>query len=182
MDKNKILDITEDAMQCLDELSFNHCVNVGNTALLVEKALGLNDTTLSSAAFVHDIGKQYIAPMVLYKKGRLTPLEREIVDYHAFYGYKLLSDRGVDMEICYIVLYHHGIDVKTTHDVKPCLDKKVIAYSRMLHTIDIYCALTENRPFRGALTPKEAISVMEEEPSTLHLPTFEVLKELAKKN
>ena len=65
---------------------------------------------LITAARIHDIGKHYIPDEILTAPHKLTAEEREIIDWHAYYGYELAKEQGYSDTVCKMVLYHHGAD------------------------------------------------------------------------
>lgn len=162
-------------LELLDKQTLNHSLRVRNIANSVVKNFGFNDDLLSQAALVHDIGKIYISSKILNKPSKLTMLERNIVNLHSYYGYRLLKDLGVSDEICYIVLYHHGTNVMALEDIPRCEDKLVKDYASILHTIDSYEALVSERVFRKKYTQEEALAILHSEKEHQN----EVLKFLA---
>lgn len=151
------------ALQQLDSQTLSHSIRTNNIAEEVEHELNDSSHLLSDAALVHDIGKIYISSLILNKVEKLTVLERQIINLHSYYSYKILSEMNVDKKICKIVLYHHGTSPLTLEQVPRCEDIEVLKYAKMLHTIDVYEALTRSRIYRNAFTQEEAIAIMEKE-------------------
>lgn len=150
-------------LDTLDKQTLNHCIRVGNIAEIISDELQLPNDLLKKAAIVHDIGKIYITQNILTKPSQLTTLERNIINLHAYYSYKILKELGVENDVCYTVLYHHGTNVLTLENIPRCEDKQILEYSRMLHTIDSYEALISDRVYRHKFTREEAISIMQTE-------------------
>lgn len=114
---------------------------------------------IKTAALLHDIGKLYVPKELLMKPGSLTPLERIIVNAHAFYGYKILSEKGFPERVCCMVLMHHGEnDTTDVFRTKSDLlnDETVIKGAEIISCCDIYDATTTDRPYRKALTQEKA--------------------------
>ena len=70
---------------------------------------------------------------------------------------------NINDKICKIVLYHHGMNPLTLEPIPRCEDKEILKYAKMLHTIDVYEALTSSRIYRNSFSQKEAINIMEKE-------------------
>lgn len=150
-------------LQQLDNQTLSHSTRVNNIAESIEYALHLPGHDLSDAGLVHDIGKLYISSLILNKVEILTTLERQIINLHSYYSYKILKDLNVNDRVCNIVLYHHGIKPLTLENIPRCEDIEVLKYAKMLHTIDTYEALTSSRIYRNAFSQEEALSIMKKE-------------------
>lgn len=162
-------------MQLLDAVSFNHSYRVREISKDAENFFEHDDTILSKAAFVHDIGKIYISTKILDKKGALSQVEKSIVDLHPYISYQVLKELGVYEGICRIALYHHGINPPHLSVIGDYDNKKMLHYAEMLRTIDSFEALTTDRSYRRGFSPKEAIHIMKGE-SFHDAKTLEFLK------
>lgn len=147
-------------MNQLDSTTYNHSVRVMMIAAEVEEYLKITDHKLIAAALFHDVGKLYIPYNILDKNSRLTHLEREIIDLHPYIGYCILTELGIDEDICRIVLYHHGPRPLTIRDVGYYDKKEIYEYANILHTIDAFEALTSDRPYHRGLPVKEALDIL----------------------
>ena len=145
-----------EALGMMDDDLLSHCMQTKSLASLVCKSLDLDRNILETAAVVHDIGKIYVPASIMRKPAGLNSIEREIIDLHAYIGYRILMELEIDSMICNVVLYHHGRDkpwIKPT----PEITDDVKLYADALRTIDAYDALTSDRPFREKVTPEDAI-------------------------
>ena len=113
-----------------------------------------------NAALLHDIGKIYIPHSILDKNGRLTKLEREMIDLHPYLGYVILSDLGVNEDICRIVLYHHGFSPLCIRELSHYDSSLIYQKASILRTIDSFEALTSDRAYHRGLPSKEVIDVL----------------------
>ena len=157
---------TEDvytALQQVDSQTLSHSIRANNIAEEIEHELNDSKHLLSDAALVHDIGKLYISSAILNKLKQLTTLERQIINYHSYYGYEILKNMNVDEKICKIVLYHHGVNPPVLNSIPGCEDKQIFVYARMLHTIDVYEALTSKRVYRNSYSREDALKLIENE-------------------
>lgn len=149
-------------LQMMDRALISHCLQTADLAEMVSKGMELDTKLLKVAATVHDIGKIYVAPLILNKEGKLSESEREAVDLHAYYGYRILKEMNVDNRVCNIVIYHHGRDKPALRE-KPAYTEEVALYAGIIRTVDAYDALTSDRPYRVGYSPAEAISMMKSE-------------------
>ena len=145
----------------LDDETREHCVRTAIKVkdIVIPMQMSTVDTQkMIVAAYLHDIGKYYIQEKVLKKPGKLTDLERSIVDMHSYYGYMHLKDIGIDDEICQLVLLHHGI-FKPRPGIE-LTNEKIIFLSAILRTADAYDALTSERTYHEAKTNEEALEIL----------------------
>lgn len=96
---------------------------------------------LVEAALLHDIGKIFIPPKILNKKGKLNPSERRIVETHNRLSYEILTTTRLNPKVAQLAYEHHNYDKK----VKPNDENQVLTMS------DIYSALKEDRPYKKAM-------------------------------
>lgn len=148
-------------MEKLDFVTYSHSCRVWQMAAGIEESMGMGDGVLSASAFVHDIGKYYIPASILDKRGSLTPLEREIIDLHPYIGYCILDGAGVCEEVKHTVLCHHGMQPKTLKPL-PAWQGRVEELAGMLKTLDVFEALTADRPYRRGITKEQAYAFMEQ--------------------
>lgn len=148
----------------VDAFTYNHSVRVCEMAQLVESELKLTGHSLSEAGLLHDIGKYYISGNILQKRGKLTKLERNFIDAHAFFSYDTLCRFGMPHEICEIALYHHTTTPYLFNVKLPvCEDQHIEYLARIIKTIDIYEAITSDRPYHRGLSEKTAAQCFEDD-------------------
>lgn len=146
----------------LDVSTYNHSLRVCDICKLVETELNFKDKTLSQAGLLHDVGKYYISQNILDKKGTLTSAERRFIDAHAFLSYDTLKQFNIADNICDIVLYHHSLKpVLFDYDIKSCDNTMIKELAIILKTIDVFEAITSDRPYHRGVTTDAAIKHIE---------------------
>jgi HD-GYP domain-containing protein (c-di-GMP phosphodiesterase class II) len=111
------------------------------------------------AADLHDLGKIMISNEILDKNGPLNQHEINVIQSHVFYTRKALETITGFEEITEWAANHHE---KLNGKGYPYgLDASRLDFnSRLLACIDIYQALTEDRPYRKALSHCQAIGIL----------------------
>ena len=111
------------------------------------------------AADLHDLGKLAVPNEILDKPGRLDRREFQVIQSHPFYTRKVLEMIGGFEEIAEWASNHHE---KLDGSGYPCgfSEEKLDFNSRILACVDIYQALTEDRPYRRGLSHREAVKIM----------------------
>ena len=166
--KEEYPDIPDDVWNMLiqtDAYTYNHSLRVCEICQLVEKKLNLSTKILSEAGLLHDIGKYYYSQRVLGKPHLLNELERDIVNSHSFVSYYILKNFGFPENICDIVLHHHSakpVYFKTVFS--ECVNKENERYASILKTIDIFEAITTDRPYHRGFSIESAIKMLRDIP------------------
>jgi HD-GYP domain-containing protein (c-di-GMP phosphodiesterase class II) len=148
-----------------DYLTYTHSVHV--SAFLVagsKELLGITDRTMLQrvgyGGMLHDIGKSQIPEEILLKPGELTDSEFELVKEHPLLGAKLIEGhRKVPATAASIVRSHHErFDGNGYPD--GLVGEHVRPVARLAKIIDVYDALTTDRPYASARSPYDALRVM----------------------
>ena len=98
---------------------------------------------------------------MLAKPGKLTPLERKVIQNHPVVGARMLLQSPDPMELAAVVAYEHHIMLDGGG--YPSLgDARGAQYaSRLVHVCDVYDALRTNRPYRQAWESERAMAYIE---------------------
>lgn len=143
-----------DAVNAKDAYTQGHCERVSRYAHRAARTLGLStdDTRVACyAALLHDVGKIGVSDHVLNKPGPLTDDERALVQTHARIGYDLLMALPALREIANAVLHHHERYDGQGYPAGLAGDDIPIA-SRIVATIDAYCAMIDERSYKKAFS------------------------------
>src|ERR1019366_5321397 len=117
---------------------------------------------LRQGGIIHDIGKVAVPDHILLKPGPLTPEERKIMEQHTVVGERICSPLKSFRLVLPIIRHHHEkLDGSGYPD--GFKGEGIPLTARILQTVDIYDALTTDRPYRKALTPQEGFAQMREE-------------------
>ncbi len=119
---------------------------------------------LSWGAYLHDIGKVGIPDAVLLKAGKLSDAEWEIMRQHVLIGEQICQPLQTMRGVTPIIRHHHerwdgsGYPDRLKGDEIPFL-------AQVFQLIDIYDALTHERPYKPAFSPQESLEIMMQETS-----------------
>jgi diguanylate cyclase (GGDEF)-like protein len=132
---------------------------VGELAARVAVGLGVDAEEVELvwlAGSLHDLGKLAIPEDILRKHGPLTPGERATLEGHAELGSSMLAEAGAEPIARWVRHHHERWDGEGYPDGIPGRDIPLVA--RILFAADAYEAMTSPRPYRAALSPREALS------------------------
>ncbi|MEM7554735.1 MAG: two-component system response regulator [Cyanobacteria bacterium P01_A01_bin.84] len=113
-------------------------------------------------AYLHDIGKVGIPDAVLLKRGKLTPQEWEIMRKHVLIGEEICMPLRSMRGVIPIIRHHHERWDGSGYPDK-LREEEIPQLAQIFQIIDIYDALTSERPYKPAFTPEKAIEIMQEE-------------------
>lgn len=111
------------------------------------------------AALLHDIGKAFVAQQILSKKGRLVPLEWEIMKRHPLHGLAMLFETDIPDFAKKAVLQHHE-DFKGGGYPMGVAGPAISILARVLRIIDVFDAMTSRRPYKDPVPPMNAVQIM----------------------
>lgn len=116
-------------------------------------------TTLRRAALVHDLGMHGLPATIIDEPGPLTAAGSERMRMHAYYTERMLARPPALARIgALAALANERLDGSGYH--RGLSGAGISASGRILAAADSYQAMSEPRPYRGALSPKAATDVL----------------------
>jgi putative two-component system response regulator len=117
---------------------------------------------LNRGGVLHDVGKIAIPDSILLKKGPLTPEEMAIMKEHTIIGDRIC--RGLKSFALVIpIIRHHHEKFNGTGYPDGLKGQAIPITARILQIVDIYDALTTERPYMPAWSPEKSLGMMAEE-------------------
>ncbi|HLO85995.1 MAG TPA: HD domain-containing phosphohydrolase [Nostocaceae cyanobacterium] len=153
------------AVESRDPDTGDHCERLVRLGQAFGRYLNLSPQQMCDlkwGSYLHDIGKVGIPDAVLLKKGKLTPAEWEIMQRHVIIGEEICRPLSSLQGVIPIIRHHHerwdgsGYPDQLQGDEIPYL-------AQVFQVMDIYDALTSERPYKKAFTPQEAIAILQQE-------------------
>jgi HD-GYP domain-containing protein (c-di-GMP phosphodiesterase class II) len=118
-------------------------------------------TSFYLAATLHDIGKLAVDVNILEKPGRLTSSEYSAIKEHAWHSYRLLRDiDGFQRMNDWASRHHEKLDGSGYPFGLTAIDLGF--EERLMACLDIYQALTEERPYKKSMSHGEVIAILGE--------------------
>jgi putative two-component system response regulator len=152
-------------VEARDTYTGGHCERMAAYAATLGIHLGLASDevgALRRGGYLHDIGKVAIPDSVLQKAGPLTADEFEIVKQHTTIGDRLCGNLRLLRMVRPIVRCHHErADGSGYPDGLAGEDIPLLA--QIMGVVDVYDALTTDRPYRPALPSEDACATLEQE-------------------
>ena len=147
-----------------DRETEGHSRRVTEMTLEIARRMGVREEDLihiRRGALLHDIGKLGIPDSILLKPGKLTEEEWEIMKKHPVHAYEMLS------KIAYL---RPALDIPYCHHEKwdgsgyprGLKGEEIPLPARIFAVVDVFDALTSDRPYRKAWSREEAIAYIKE--------------------
>src|SRR2546428_3082327 len=148
-----------------DPSTEEHCERLSAYSAQLGGRIGLADDqilALRRAGIVHDIGKVAVPDAILLKPSRLTPEEFRIVQEHPVVGERICAPLK-SFRLLLPIIRHHHEKLNGSGYPDGLKGEEIPVTARVLQIVDVYDALTTQRPYKLALSRAEALEIMEEE-------------------
>ncbi|MDO8795397.1 MAG: response regulator [Vicinamibacterales bacterium] len=140
-------------IEARDRTTDGHCQRLAEYASAFGRSLGLDEDDVAAikrGGFLHDVGKVGIPDAVLLKPGRLTHEEYELMKQHTIVGDRLCGEMRALRKVRPIVRHHHErLDGSGYPD--GLRDEAIPLLAQIMGIVDVFDALTTERPYKVAL-------------------------------
>jgi PAS domain S-box-containing protein len=153
------------ALDMRDSLTEGHTKRVTDIAMLLARTMGMGEADLvhmRRGIMLHDMGKMGIPDTILLKPGPLNEEEWKVMRRHPQYAYEMLAP---------IAYLRPALDIPGSHHEKwdgtgyprGLKGEQIPLAARIFTVVDVYDALTSDRPYRKAWSKEHAIEYILEE-------------------
>ena len=146
-----------------DDLTYAHSMNSALLAGAFAEWSSMPEEdrkNLILTGFYYDIGKLKLPNEILWRPGKLTDKEFEIVKRHTTIGWAMVGNAGLDPRIQETILTHHERMDGSGYPNNAKGDE-ICLYARYIGIIDTYTAMASPRPHRAAFTPLQILEHFE---------------------
>ncbi len=153
------------ALDLRDEETEEHSQRVTELTLLIAQKMGIKDKELvhvKRGALLHDIGKISVPDSILLKPGPLTEEEWKVMRKHPSHAYEMLS-RIEYLRLALDIPYCHHEKWDGTGYPRGLKDKEIPLPARIFAVVDVYDALTSDRPYRKAWSEEDALDLIKKD-------------------
>jgi len=162
-EKSKLIDMLLTALSERDYVSQGHVERLVLMAECMSDALDLQDVqkrNLVLLAKVHDLGKIGISDKILFKPGKLSKEEYELMKQHVKIGFNIANRSKELINIATLILHHHEHWDGQGYP-EGLSGGQIPLECRILGVIDAYDAMTNTRPYQKGKTKEEAVMEIE---------------------
>jgi len=152
------------ALDLRDHETEGHTQRVTDLTINLARRMNLQDEQLlhiRRGALLHDIGKMGIPDNILLKQGELTSAEWEIMRKHPALAYKMLKPIRY-LQYALDIPYAHHERWNGSGYPRGLKGEDIPLAARIFAVVDVYDALTSNRPYRGAWSKDKTLTYIQE--------------------
>jgi response regulator RpfG family c-di-GMP phosphodiesterase len=157
-----------DALELRDQETEGHSERVTELTLKMARHMGISEEQIIHiyrGSLLHDIGKMGVSDTILLKPGPLTEREWEIMHHHPIYAYDMLTPIAYLKPALNIPYCHHEKYDGSGYP-RGLKGEAIPLEARIFAVIDVFDALTSDRPYRKAWSRKEALEYIKKESGT----------------
>ncbi len=153
------------AMDLRDKETEGHTLRVTEMTIALSNAMGINKKEIlhiKRGALLHDIGKMGVPDYILFKEGELTDEEWVLMRRHPQFAYEMLRpikylQQSLDIPYC----HHEKWD--GTGYPRGLQNEQIPLVARIFAVIDVWDAVTIDRPYRKAWTKQKALKYIRDQ-------------------
>jgi len=122
--------------------------------------LGLKKETVKEmalGALLHDVGSAKVSTAILEKNGKLTANEMSVVKKHVMWGVEIAKREGFSGTIIMDMLINHHERIDGSGYPRGIKDDKVSKLARITAIIDVYDAMTGDKPYKDGDLPQAVL-------------------------
>lgn len=149
-----------------ERYTYQHSVNVSVLLMRFARSIGLPEKAvrmMGLAGLLHDVGKSQIPDAILCKNGPLTDEEFDEIRQHPAIGARMLEEEGGVNRVCIEIArgHHERMDGLGYPDARN--KDSLSQFVRMSTVVDVYDAITAERPYSGGKHPTAGLAVIARE-------------------
>ena len=153
------------SIEARDPSTEGHCERLADSGVALGRKLGLAEEELQAlrlGGYLHDLGKLVFPDAILLKPGPLTAAEREVVRKHPIVGEEICQPLRSLRSVLPIIRHHHE-RLNGSGYPDSLRGEAIPLTARILQVVDVFDALTTDRPYRRALPWATALGVLKDE-------------------
>lgn len=152
-----------------DKWIHNHVVRVSKLSRVLASKLDFDEdeiTKIELASSIHDVGKLVVPDNILNKPGKLDVEEFETIKKHTTTGFHLFEALDTSfLEIIKNIIRHHHEWWNGNGYPDNLIGERIPVEARLVAIIDVFDALTSERPYKKAWTVEKAVEYIEKQSS-----------------
>lgn len=162
---DSILEGWSRALEIKDPYTNGHAQRCADLTVKMAMAIGLKGQDLVHVyrgAIIHDIGKIGIPDHILLKEGPLTDKEMNVIRQHPQWGFEMLEPIPF-LQPALPIAYSHHEKWDGSGYPQGLSGANIPLIARLFCIVDVYDALSSDRPYRSAWQPKDIDNYIQEQ-------------------
>jgi putative two-component system response regulator len=152
-------------IEAKDRGTEGHCERLSAYSARLADLLGLPEEqrqALVMGGILHDLGKVAVPDSILLKPGPLSEDEFAVIRQHPVIGEQICAPMKSFRSVLPIIRHHHE-RMNGSGYPDGLSGEQIPLSARIVQVVDVYDALTTDRPYRQALSPEHALTIMHDE-------------------
>jgi PAS domain S-box-containing protein len=154
------------ALDLRDKETEGHAQRVTEKTLELARLMGIHHDELvhiRRGALLHDIGKMGVPDEILLKAGKLNEQEWELMKQHPTFAFEMLSPIHYLKSAAIDIPYCHHEKWDGTGYPRGLKGEQIPIAARIFAVVDVWDAITSDRPYRSAWTKENALEYLREQ-------------------
>jgi HD-GYP domain-containing protein (c-di-GMP phosphodiesterase class II) len=150
------------ALELRDKETKGHSDRVIELTIQLAVEMGIHGEALTNirrGALLHDIGKMGIPDAILHKEGRLSEEEMTVIRSHPGLAYDMLKEIDY-LQAALVIPFCHHEKWDGTGYPRGLKGEEIPFVARIFAIVDVWDAMTNDRPYRKAIPHEEVISYL----------------------
>jgi putative two-component system response regulator len=146
-----------------DEETAFHCERVAYNAFMIGQSIGLDQIETEAlywTGLLHDVGKIGVNESILLKPDKLTMEEFELVKRHTVIGFDIINSLSKNMQVISEGVRSHHEKWDGSGYPDGLKGSSIPIFGRVLAVVDVFEALTSERPYKDAWEPEAALEYL----------------------
>ena len=156
-----------------DYTTFTHSANVAFYCAILASKLGFTASEveqITTAGLLHDLGKLDISEQILCKPGKLDDAEFREIKKHPLKGFRKLANRPELSFGQLMMVYQHHERLDGKGYPVGCVSDEIHPWAKICTIVDVFEALTSQRPYRQPMTKQKALDLQNRDSGTAFDP------------
>lgn len=165
------------ALELRDDETQGHSIRVTELTVELARRLGFSEEELANVrrgSILHDIGKMGVPDRILQKTGPLTNEDWEIMYQHPQFALDMLGNIGF-LKAALDIPYCHHEKWDGSGYPRGLKGEEIPMTARLFTIVDVWDALTSNRPYRKQIDPATAMQMIQDGSGTQFDPDLVAL-------
>ncbi|MFQ5900367.1 MAG: HD domain-containing phosphohydrolase [Thermodesulfobacteriota bacterium] len=150
-------------VEAKDKNTEGHTKRVSSLAVALGEKLGLTENEVAAlriGGVLHDIGKIGVPRRILNKPGPLNDEERKIMMKHTVLGYNICLPLAKTIGPALDIIKHHHEKLCGSGYPDGLKGEEIPTTARVMAVVDIYDAITSERPYSKAVSREKAFQIL----------------------
>ncbi|MFC1650472.1 HD-GYP domain-containing protein [Candidatus Latescibacterota bacterium] len=160
-------------LKSVNEYTYTHSVNVTVMGVAFAIKLGFNKTDIirfGTGVLLADLGMTSFSSSILRRPSGLSKIEKEEIKKHPFHSVEFLKKNGIEDSLIETIIIQHHERYDGTGYPKGLKGEEIHSISKLFSIIDVYLAMTSQRPQRAGIPPHMVLADILRNSGTLYDP------------